>query len=140
MRAVRRFLRRLGRDQYGTAAIEFGVIAPVFFAMLLGIVDIGRYMWTLNTIQYALDDGLRAGVVQQQDPDDPENIQKRLQSTEEHVEQALLGLDTAAIKVEATQPTSTTIEVTADTTYKFMFPIASIVPTTTINLRSTMPF
>jgi hypothetical protein len=37
-------------------------------------------------------------------------------------------------------PTSTSLEVTASTTYKFMFPIATLFPTTTIDLRSTMPF
>jgi Flp pilus assembly protein TadG len=130
MRAVRRYLRRLGRDQGGTAAIEFGVLAPVFFAMLLGIVDIGRYMWTLNTIQYAIDDGLRAGSVEQLDETE---VEKR-------VKNALLGLDTTGIAVEATMPTSTSLEVTASTTYKFMFPIATIFPTTSIDLRSTMPF
>lgn len=130
MRAIRRYLRRLGRDQGGTAAIEFGVLAPVFFAMLLGIVDIGRYMWTLNTIQYAIDDGLRAGSVEQLDETE---VEKR-------VKNALLGLDTTGIAVEATKPTSTSLEVTASTTYKFMFPIATIFPTTSIDLRSTMPF
>ena len=130
MRAIRRYLRRLGRDQGGTAAIEFGVLAPVFFAMLLGIVDIGRYMWTLNTIQYAIDDGLRAGSVEQLNETEVEN----------RVKKALLGLDTTGIEVEATMPTSTSLEVTASTTYKFMFPIATLFPTTTIDLRSTMPF
>jgi Flp pilus assembly protein TadG len=130
MSAIRRYLRRLGRDQGGTAAIEFGVLAPVFFAMLLGIVDIGRYMWTLNTIQYAIDDGLRAGSVEQLNETE---VEKR-------VKDALLGLDTTGIAVEATMPTSTSLEVTASTTYKFMFPIATIFPTTTIDLRSTMPF
>jgi Flp pilus assembly protein TadG len=130
MLAIRRYLRRLGRDQAGTAAIEFGVLAPVFFAMLLGIVDIGRYMWTLNTIQYAIDDGLRAGSVEQLNETEVEN----------RVKDALLGLDTTGIEVEATMPTSTSLEVTASTTYKFMFPIATLFPTTTIDLRSTMPF
>jgi Flp pilus assembly protein TadG len=130
MLAIRRYLRRLGRDQAGTAAIEFGVLAPVFFAMLLGIVDIGRYMWTLNTIQYAIDDGLRAGSVEQLNETEVEN----------RVKKALLGLDTTGIEVEATMPTSTSLEVTASTTYKFMFPIATLFPTTTIDLRSTMPF
>jgi Flp pilus assembly protein TadG len=130
MLAIRRYLRRLGRDQAGTAAIEFGVLAPVFFAMLLGIVDIGRYMWTLNTIQYAIDDGLRAGSVEQLNETEVEN----------RVKKALLGLDTTGIEVEATMPTSTSLEVTASTTYKFMFPIATLFPTTSIDLRSTMPF
>jgi Flp pilus assembly protein TadG len=137
MRTIRLCLRRFQRDQRGTAAIEFGIIAPVFFAMLLGIVDIGRYMWTLNTIQYALDDGLRAGVVKQTEPED---VQERLDEAETRVKKALVGLDTTAVTVEALMPTATTIEVTAQMTYSFMFPISSLMETTTISVRSEMPF
>src|SRR5687767_1495778 len=71
-RAIRQCLRRLCRDQRGTAAVEFGIVAPVFFATLLGIVDVGRYMWTLNTMQYAVDQAIRTGVVQQLAPEDVE--------------------------------------------------------------------
>ena len=63
--AARRRLSQLRRDQRGVAAIEFAMIAPIFFGLLVGIIDVGRYMWTLNTIQYAIDQGVRAGVVQQ---------------------------------------------------------------------------
>ncbi len=67
---TRRRLSQLRRDQRGVAAVEFAMIAPIFFGLLIGIIDVGRYMWTLNTIQYAIDEAVRAGVVQQLSTDD----------------------------------------------------------------------
>lgn len=128
MRLVRSRLSGLTRDQRGTAAIEFGLVAPVFFALVLGIIDIGRYMWTLNTMQYAIDDAVRAGVVQQMAPED----------VEARVTKALAHLSAGALAVEAL-PTASTLEVTAQATYAFLFPISSFVETTTISLRTEMP-
>jgi Flp pilus assembly protein TadG len=128
MRSVRRCLSRLTRDQRGAAAIEFGLVAPVFFALVLGIVDIGRYMWTLNTMQYAIDDAVRAGVVRQMEPDE---VEARVTTSLTHI--SLGGLAVEAL------PTSSTLEVTAQATYAFLFPISTFVETTTISLRTEMP-
>lgn len=128
MRSILRYLSRVNRDQSGTAAIEFGLVAPVFFALVLGIIDVGRYMWTLNTMQYAIDDAIRAGVVQQMTPED----------VEARVKETLAHISAGGLTVEAL-PTSSTLEVTAQATYAFLFPISSFVPTTTISLRSEMP-
>lgn len=128
MRSICRCLRRIGRDQGGTAAIEFGMVAPVFFALVLGIIDVGRYMWTLNTMQYAIDDSIRAGVVREMTP---EEVEARVKETLAHV-------SAGGLTVEAL-PTSSTLEVTAQATYAFLFPISAFVKTTTISLRSEMP-
>jgi Flp pilus assembly protein TadG len=128
MRSVRRCLSRLSRDQRGAAAIEFGLVAPAFFALVLGIVDVGRYMWTLNTMQYAIDDAIRAGVVQQMEP---EEVEARVTASLAHV-------SAGGLKVEAL-PTSSTLEVTVQATYVFLFPISTFLETTTISLRSEMP-
>ena len=128
MRSVRRCLSRLSRDQRGAAAIEFGLVTPAFFALVLGIVDVGRHMWTLNTMQYAIDDAVRAGVVQQMAPED----------VEARVTTSLAHVSAGGLTVEAL-PTSSTLEVTAQATYVFLFPISTFVETTTISLRSEMP-
>ena len=128
MRAIRHRLFGLRRDDRGAAAIEFGMIAPVFFAMLIGIVDVGRYMWTLNTMQYAIDQAVRTGVVQQL----PEADVKAL------VKKSLTGLDPAAFNVAVVSGPST-LSITADTTYSFLFPMSSFADSTTISLRTEMP-
>ena len=127
-RAIRHSLFRLGRDQRGVAAVEFAMIAPIFFALLVGIMDIGRYMWTLNTMQYAIDEAVRAGVVRQLPADEVEDL----------VKGSLTGLNTDGFTVEAVSGAST-LSITAETTYAFLFPISSFMDNTTISLRTEMP-
>ena len=129
MRGVLRRLGRLHRDQRGVAAVEFGLISPVFFGLLVGIIDVGRYMWTLNTIQYAIDQGVRAGVVQQLSESKVEDL----------VKASLAGLKSGTVTVDATSNAST-LEVTASTNYKFLFPLSMAAASTTISARSTMPW
>ncbi|NJO33204.1 MAG: pilus assembly protein [Rhodospirillales bacterium] len=104
------------------------MVAPVFFALVLGIIDVGRYMWTLNTMQYAIDEAIRAGVVREMTPED----------VEARVKEALAHVGAGRLTVEAL-PTSSTLEVTAQATYAFLFPISAFVETTTISLRTEMP-
>ena len=92
MMAARRRFSQLRRDQRGVAAVEFAMIAPIFFGLLIGIIDVGRYMWTLNTIQYAIDQGVRSGVVQQLSTEDVTDL----------VKGSLAGLDAGAVEVDVT--------------------------------------
>ncbi len=43
----------------GSAAIEFGLIAPVFFILLMGIVENGVIFFAGSTLQYATDNAAR---------------------------------------------------------------------------------
>lgn len=128
MRAVRRWLSCLRRDQRGAAAVEFAMIAPIFFGLLIGIIDVGRYMWTLNTIQYAIDQGVRAGVVQQLSDQDVTDL----------VKNSLAGLKAGAIDVDVTD-NGASLTVAAATDYAFLFPISMFMSGTTISLRTEMP-
>jgi Flp pilus assembly protein TadG len=129
MRGVLRRLGRLRRDQRGVAAVEFGLISPIFFGLLVGIIDVGRYMWTLNTIQYAIDQGVRAGVVEQLTEQEVEDL----------VKSSLAGLKGGTVEVNATLGAST-LEVTASTNYAFLFPLSMAASSTTISARSEMPW
>jgi Flp pilus assembly protein TadG len=128
MLAARRLLSRLQRDQRGVAAVEFSMIAPIFFGLLVGIIDVGRYMWTLNTIQYAIDQGARAGVVQQLSTDDVTSL----------VKGSLAGLQAATIEVDVVDDAAS-LSVAAKTDYAFLFPISMVMSGTTISLRTEMP-
>jgi Flp pilus assembly protein TadG len=46
--------KKLGQDQQGATAIEFALIAPVFFAFILGIVDICAYFFVAGQLQHGV--------------------------------------------------------------------------------------
>lgn len=60
---VSRPARASKRRQRGVAAVEFGLIAFIFFNLLLGIVEFGRWMFTLNAANEATRLGARLAVV-----------------------------------------------------------------------------
>lgn len=129
MRRMLRAWRCLRADQRGAAAVEFAMIAPMFFALLLSAVDVGRYMWTLNTIQYAIDEAIRAGVIQALTTDE---IKTRVADAV-----APIG-GVTDVTVDVTSGSST-LTVTANSTYQFFFPISSFLSGTAISVRSEMP-
>jgi Flp pilus assembly protein TadG len=47
----------------GTAAVEFAVVAPVFFLFSLGIIEIGRAMMVQTVLTNAAQEGARAGAL-----------------------------------------------------------------------------
>ena len=50
-------------DRRGASAAEFGLVLPLLVAVLLGIIDVGRYMWTVNRAEKAAQMGVRMAVV-----------------------------------------------------------------------------
>jgi len=51
-------LRRHG----GQSMVEFAVLAPIFFLLLLGTIDLGRAVYIYNTISDAAREGTRAAI------------------------------------------------------------------------------
>ncbi len=54
---------KLLKDCRGGAFVEFGILAPVFFVVTIGIVDFGRMMWLSNTVEHAAAEGARFAAV-----------------------------------------------------------------------------
>jgi Flp pilus assembly protein TadG len=59
-----------GRDARGAAAIEFAIIAPLLFAMLFGVFEIGRLMYEQSRAAAAAAAGARAAAVYSAEDDD----------------------------------------------------------------------
>jgi Flp pilus assembly protein TadG len=51
------------RGKRGTAALEYGLVVPVLLLFLLGIIDMGRLMWTYAGLSRAVAEGARCGAV-----------------------------------------------------------------------------
>ena len=56
-------LRRLIPHQGGASAAEFGIVLPLFILFLLGIIDVGRWLWSYNHLEKATQMGARMAVV-----------------------------------------------------------------------------
>lgn len=54
---------RIKARQRGAAAVEFGIIAIVFFTLLFGIIEFGRLFYLHNTVQEVTRCAAREGVV-----------------------------------------------------------------------------
>jgi Flp pilus assembly protein TadG len=54
-----RWLTGLRRDRRGGAAVEFAILAPVLFALLFGIVEMGRMFYVRQALEYATEQAAR---------------------------------------------------------------------------------
>jgi Flp pilus assembly protein TadG len=57
-------IRRSGRTR-GQALVEFALVFPILMLMLLGLFDLGRAVFTYNTITNAAREGARLAIVNQ---------------------------------------------------------------------------
>jgi Flp pilus assembly protein TadG len=58
-----RTLASIARNKRASTAAEFGMVLPLLILFLFGIIDVGRYMWTLNRLEKATQMGVRYAVV-----------------------------------------------------------------------------
>lgn len=52
-----------GRRQRGTAAVEFAIVAMIFFTVIFGIMEFGRLLYLWNTVQEVTRRAAREAVV-----------------------------------------------------------------------------
>lgn len=61
-----RKLGRLWRDSRAASAVEFALLAPLFFGLLFGVVQVGIYMQNYNAIRSVASDAGRFAAVEYQ--------------------------------------------------------------------------
>ncbi len=47
--------KAVGVCRLGATAVEFGIVAPLFLSMALGLMETGRAMWIKASMQYAVE-------------------------------------------------------------------------------------
>ncbi len=60
---LEKICRRCRRNRLGVAAVEFAVIAPVFFLLILGMIEFGRMVMVQQVITNASREGARIAVL-----------------------------------------------------------------------------
>lgn len=55
--------KRIGADRAGATAVEFALIAPVLFTLLVGTMNLGQYYYADNSLTQAIDQTARAASV-----------------------------------------------------------------------------
>jgi Flp pilus assembly protein TadG len=132
-------LRALGRDQRGTAVVEFALVAPILFLLVFGILDFGRALNYYNQLTQLAGQGARAAVVDSNPdgtgPASGTSIQSQLVNT-----YATGGIRNG-VSVCITNASAPAIgqPVTVQTTYKFTFLplIGAALGVGSINLTAT---
>ena len=56
-------LRQLFVSRSGSSAAEFALVLPLLLLLMFGIIDGGRYLWTVNRAEKAVQMGVRMAVV-----------------------------------------------------------------------------
>lgn len=51
------------KDQTGATAVEFALIAPIFFLLIFGIIETGRAYWQTDLIRQASYSGARCAAI-----------------------------------------------------------------------------
>lgn len=67
------FCRRLSDETRGAAVIEFAILAPVVFGLMIGVVQIGLGMQAYNSMRSVAGDAARYAVVEYQKGNAPGN-------------------------------------------------------------------
>ncbi len=60
---MRNLLKSLRRDQQGTTAVEFALIAPVFIALVIGTLALCVALFLIGSLHFAVEDGARCASV-----------------------------------------------------------------------------
>lgn len=59
---MQRHIRRFHADSTAASAVEFALVVPVVILFLLGIIDVGRFIWNTNEVEKAVQIGTRWAV------------------------------------------------------------------------------
>lgn len=63
---LRKVLNRLWRNSQAASAVEFALLAPVFFGLLFAVFQVGIYMQNYNAVRSLASDAARFAMVEYQ--------------------------------------------------------------------------
>jgi Flp pilus assembly protein TadG len=123
-------LHHFCRDIRGVTAVEFGMTAPIFFALIFGILEFGLLMWTQLGLQHGAEMAARCATVNA-------TLCNNSSSIQNYAAQSAFGLnpDPSVFTVSVAACGN---QVSASYTFQFLtayFPFASLA----VNAQSCFP-
>jgi Flp pilus assembly protein TadG len=131
-RAASRRRRSVGslRDERGAAAVEFAIVASIFFLLVFGIIDFGFGFHTWNGTANAAREGARKAAV---DPN-PGAIIARTKQSVDYLDPARLSVAVTCSRgggaftgCSGTWVEGDLVRVTVDYRYQYLTPLGSMV-------------
>ena len=96
-------LARLWRSDRASSAVEFAILAPFIFALMLGVLQLGFHMQNYNAVRAVATDTARWTIVEYQKGNTLTNEQIESRATAYAVN-APYGLEIDNLAVDATRP------------------------------------
>jgi len=78
--------------QRGASAVEFALVAPLFFLLLFSVVDFSAMMWATVTMQHAVREGARYAVTGQNALDPNASAPQRYRAVLEKIHDSSHGI------------------------------------------------
>jgi len=123
---MRRLLLSFSRARRGNAAVEFALIGPLFFFLLVGMVVYGGWFWMAQGVQTLAAEGARAAIA---GLDADERIRLARGSVSNNLQgDALLSADAVQVAVQ-TDAAAIRVVVTYDASNHPLMALAGLVPT-----------
>lgn len=122
--------KRIRRDQTGTTAVEFALTAPIFFALIAGIIEIGIVLWTQLALQHGAEAAARCASVNA-------TLCGTAAQTQSYAVSQSYGLNPPVSTFTVSTPACGS-QVTASYTYDFVFGLLGF-PTIDLSASSCFP-
>lgn len=113
-------INRLRRDRSGAVALEFAVIAPSFLLMLLGTMEVSRYIFAQESLELLTGQVARAAVTGAITPACPATLPASI------VIPPTLAPGSLTVCVVQSSPSGSNIEYQVTSSYNFIFVLPAL--------------
>lgn len=129
--------QRILVDQSGALVVEFGLIVPILFLLVFGIVDFGRAYFTMNNLAAAVREGARYGAVFPDPAANDSLIKQRVVDFSYTFGGARLGTPNVSVAINTVD---TTVTVTANYTFRAITPLVNLIGLDSIPMQQRAKF